>query len=163
MRAREKEKRTKKENLTMKNIQKSMEAKMVEKDREIIISIVKEMAESMTGAQSTRHWAADVLWFDIPAFASKGIQPALKMFDSVFSNFNSCKVEILEMDVMLNGNMGIVCTVQKVNIVLKNGATRLVVARQTDCFEKRDNEWQLIHQHASVPSGGDWDGKIITA
>ena len=136
---------------------------MVEKDREIIISIVKEMAESMTGAQSTRHWAADVLWFDIPAFASKGIQPALKMFDSVFSNFNSCKVEILEMDVMLNGNMGIVCTVQRVNIVLKNGATRLVVARQTDCFEKRDNEWQLIHQHASVPSGGDWDGKIITA
>jgi ketosteroid isomerase-like protein len=163
MRAREKEKRTKKENLTMKNIQKSMEAKMVEKDREIIISIVKEMAESMTGAQSTRHWAADVLWFDIPAFASKGIQPALKMFDSVFSNFNSCKVEILEMDVMLNGNMGIVCTVQKVTIVLKNGATRLVVARQTDCFEKRDNAWQLIHQHASVPSGGDWDGKIITA
>lgn len=147
----------------MKNIQTSMEAKMVEKDRENIISIVKEMAESMTGAQSTRHWAADALWFDIPPFASKGIQPALKMFDSVFSNFNSCKVEILEMDVMLNGNMGIVCTVQKVHIVLKNGATRLVVARQTDCFEKRDNEWQLIHQHASVPAGGDWDGKIITA
>ena len=147
----------------MKNIQTSMEAKMVEKDRENIISIVKEMAESMTGAQSTRHWAADALWFDIPPFASKGIQPALKMFDSVFSNFNSCKVEILEMDVMLNGNMGIVCTVQKVHIVLKNGATRLVVARQTDCFEKRENEWQLIHQHASVPAGGDWDGKIITA
>jgi ketosteroid isomerase-like protein len=140
-----------------------MEAKMVEKDREIIISIVKEMAESMTGAQSTRHWAADVLWFDIPPFASKGVQPALKMFDSVFSNFNSCKVEILEMDVMLNGNMGIVCTVQRVNIVLKDGTTRLVVARQTDCFEKRDTEWQLIHQHASVPSGGDWDGKVITA
>lgn len=140
-----------------------MEAKMVEKDREIIISIVKEMAESMTGAQSTRHWAADVLWFDIPPFASKGVQPALKMFDSVFSNFNSCKVEILEMDMMLNGNMGIVCTVQRVNIVLKDGTTRLVVARQTDCFEKRDSEWQLIHQHASVPSGGDWDGKVITA
>ncbi|MGH2498468.1 MAG: YybH family protein [Ktedonobacteraceae bacterium] len=134
-----------------------------EKDREIIISIVKEMAESMTGAQSTRHWAADVLWFDIPAFASKGIPPALNMFDRVFSNFTSCQVEILEMDMMLNGNMGIVCTVQKVHIVLKNGATRLVVARQTDCFEKRDNEWQLIHQHASVPAGGDWDGKIITA
>lgn len=134
-----------------------------EKDREIIISIVKEMAESMTGAQSTRHWAADALWFDIPAFASKGIQPALNMFDRVFSTFTSCNVEILEMDVMLNGNMGIVCTVQKVHIVLKNGATRLVVARQTDCFEKRENQWQLIHQHASVPAGGDWDGTIITA
>jgi ketosteroid isomerase-like protein len=140
-----------------------MEAKVADNDREIITGIVREMAESMTGAQSTRHWAADALWFDIPPFASKGLQPALKMFDNVFSNFNSCKVEILEMDVMLNGNMGIVCTVQRVNIELKNGETRLVLARQTDCFEKRDNAWQLIHQHASVPSGGDWDGKIITA
>jgi hypothetical protein len=26
-----------------------------------------------------------------------------------------------------------------------------------------NGEWKLIHQHASVPSGGDWDGKVITA
>ena len=134
-----------------------------EQDREILISIVKDMAASMTGAQSTRHWAADALWFDIPAFASKGIQPALNMFDKVFSTFKSCQVEILEMEVMLNGKMGIVCTVQHTNIELKNGETRSVMSRQTDCFEKRENEWQLIHQHASVPAGGDWDGKIITA
>lgn len=133
-----------------------------EKDRESIIAIVKEMAESMTGAQSTRHWAADALWFDIPPFASKGIAPAVSMFDRVFSTFESCKVEILDMDVMLNGNMGIVCTVQRTNIVLKNGDARQVVSRQTDCFEQRDNEWQLIHQHASIPAGGDWDGTIIT-
>ena len=30
-----------------------------QKDEEIIISIVKEMTESMTGAQSTRRWAED--------------------------------------------------------------------------------------------------------
>jgi hypothetical protein len=40
-------------------------------------------------------------------------------------------------------------------------AKRLLV-RETDCFEKCDNKWQLIHQHASVPSGGEWDGKIVT-
>ena len=136
---------------------------MAEGDREAIISIVQEMAESMTGAQSTRHWASDVLWFDIPAFASKGVPPALKMFDSVFGTFESCKVDIQEMDVMLNGNMGVVCTVQETNIVLKSGPTKRVVSRQTDCFEKRDGDWQLFHQHASVPAGGDWDGKITTA
>ena len=27
------------------------------KDRDALVSIVKEMTESMTGAQSTRHWA----------------------------------------------------------------------------------------------------------
>lgn len=132
-------------------------------DKEILISIVREMTESMTGAQSTRHWAEDALWFDIPAFASKGIQPALKMFDKAFSNFKSCKVEILETDIMMNDNIGIVCTIQKLNIVLKNGDAKSMLVRETDCFEKRNNNWQLIHQHASVPVGGEWDGKFITA
>jgi ketosteroid isomerase-like protein len=87
-----------------------------DKDKETIISIVKEMAESMTGLQSTKHWSKDVLWFDIPAFASRGIQPALKFFDKVFSNLESCKVDILETDIVVNGDMGIACTVQKVTL-----------------------------------------------
>ena len=132
-------------------------------DQEILLSIVREMSESMTGAQSTRHWADDALWFDIPPFASKGVQPALKFFDRVFSNFRSCKVDILEVDSVVNGNMGVVCTVQKVNVVLKSGDTKVLLVRETDCFEKRDGEWKLIHQHASVPSGGEWDGKIVSS
>lgn len=136
---------------------------MSSQDREAIVSIVNEMAESMTGEHSTRHWAPDVLWFDIPPFASKGVQPAKEMFDKVFGGFESINVEILEMDVMLNGNMGVVCTVQRSNIVTKSGDNKQVLARQTDCFEKRDNGWQLIHQHASVPAGAAWDGTITTA
>jgi ketosteroid isomerase-like protein len=54
-----------------------------------------------------------------------------------------------------------VCTVQRVNVVLKDGATKTLLARETDCFERRAGKWQLIHQHASVPSGGEWDGKIV--
>lgn len=137
-------------------------ADSVKRDKEILLSIVKEMTQSMTGAQSTRHWAEDALWFDIPAFASRGVQPALKFFDRVFSNFRSCEVEILEADTVMNGNMGIVCTVQKVNVVMKGGDTKLLLVRETDCFEKREGGWKLIHQHASVPSGGEWDGKIVT-
>ncbi len=134
-----------------------------QRDKEILTGIVKEMAESMTGAQSTKHWADDALWFDIPAFASRGIQPALRMFDRVFSGFTSCNIDILEEDVTINGDMGIVCTIQRVNIVLKNGDTKRALVRQTDCFERRGGEWQLIHEHASFPAGGEWDGKIITA
>jgi ketosteroid isomerase-like protein len=134
-----------------------------QRDREILTSIVREMAESMTGAQSTKHLAEDALWFDIPAFASRGIQPALKMFDRVFSGFKSCNIDILEEDVTINGDMGIVCTIQKVNIVLKSGDTKQALVRQTDCFERRGGAWQLIHEHASFPARGEWDGKIITA
>lgn len=63
-----------------------------QKDEEIIISIVKEMTESTTGAQSTRHWAEDALWFDIPPFDLKGHSAGTKIFDRVFGNFQSCKV-----------------------------------------------------------------------
>lgn len=90
-------------------------------DKETLVSIVKEMTESMTGAQSTRHWADDALWFDIPPFASRGVQPALKFFDRVFGGFQSCKVDVLETDVVVNGDMGLVCTIQKVNVVLTTG------------------------------------------
>ena len=131
-----------------------------QRDKEILFSIVEEMSESMTGAQSTRHWAQDALWFDIPPFASRGVQPAVEMFDRVFGTFQSCKVDILELDTVVNGNMGMVCTVQEVKVVLKNGDNKLLLVRETDCFERRDNRWLLIHQHASVPAGGKWDGKI---
>jgi ketosteroid isomerase-like protein len=131
-------------------------------DKEALISIVKEMTESMTGEQSTRHWASDALWFDIPPFASKGLQPACDMFDRVFSSFRSCNIDILFTEVMLNGDMGIVCTIQRVHIALKTGDTKTVLVRQTDCFERRDDKWQLFHEHASFPAGGEWDGTIIT-
>ena len=136
---------------------------VITKDKDTLVTIVKEMAASMSGAQSTRHWADDALWFDIPPFASRGIQPALKFFDKVFGGFQSCKVDLLETDVRVNGDMGIVCTVQSVNVVLKSGDTKHLVVRETDCFERHDGDWKLIHQHASVPAGGEWDGKIITA
>lgn len=132
----------------------------VEKDKEAIISIVKEMAASMTGQQSTKHWAQDALWFDIPAFASRGVQPARNFFDKVFSGFESCKVDLLETDAVVNGNMGMVCTVQRVDVKMKSGDAKSMIVRETDVFEKRGKEWQLIHQHASVPAGGAWDGKI---
>jgi ketosteroid isomerase-like protein len=149
--------------MTMPTAPITISADGAKQDKQALFSIVKEMSESMTGAQSTRHWADDALWFDIPAFASKGVQPALKFFDRVFSSFRSCRVDILEVDTVVNGNMGVVCTVQRVNVVLKNGDTKLLLVRETDCFERRDGEWKLIHQHASVPSGGEWDGRILTA
>ena len=134
------------------------------KDRDFLLSVVREMTKSMTGSQSTKHWAKDVLWYDIPPFASRGIAPAIKMFDTVFNGFKSYNVSILETDVIMSELMGVVCTIQKIEVVFKNGSNRTIMVRETDVFKKDDNnQWLLVHQHASTPSGGDWDGKIITA
>jgi ketosteroid isomerase-like protein len=133
-----------------------------ENDKEALVAIVKAMSESMTGAESTKHWAKDALWFDIPPFASRGVAPASRFFDKVFAGLQSCRVDFLEMDTVVIGNMGVVCTIQRVNVVLKSGTAKTLVVRETDCFERRDDRWQLIHQHASVPAGGEWDGEVVT-
>lgn len=46
------------------------------------------------------------------------------MFDRVFSTFKSCDIDILEDDVRISGDMGVVCTIQRARIVLKNGETK---------------------------------------
>jgi ketosteroid isomerase-like protein len=134
-----------------------------EKDREAVVAIVEEMAASTSGEQSTRHWTDDTLWFDIPAFASRGIKPALRFFDQAFSRLQSCKIDILEMETVINGDMACVFTVQRIATTSKDGTTnKPLLVRQTNCFEKRNGEWKVIHEHTSVPKGAEWDGKIIT-
>jgi ketosteroid isomerase-like protein len=59
--------------------------------------------------------------------------------------------------------MGIVCMVQRISTVSKDGtANKPLLVRQTDCFEKRNGEWKVIHEHTSAPKGAEWDGKIVT-
>ncbi|MDR2798361.1 MAG: nuclear transport factor 2 family protein [Treponema sp.] len=133
-----------------------------EKDKEILVSVVTEMSKSMTGAQSTKHWAKNALWFDIVPFASKGIKPACEVFDNAFSGLKSIKVDIIKMETFINGNMGVVCSIQKWNIILKDGTVNApMLVRQTDCFEKQDGQWKVIHEHSSVSKPPEWDGKIV--
>ncbi|MDR3339877.1 MAG: nuclear transport factor 2 family protein [Candidatus Symbiothrix sp.] len=139
-----------------------MNSVLLEKDKEAITKIIKEMAESMTGEQSTRHWTEDTIWFDIPAFASKGIKPATQFFDRAFDGLAVCKIDILEMETVINGNMAIVCMVQRISTASKDGTVnKPLLVRQTDCFEKRNGEWKVIHEHTSVPKGAEWNGEIV--
>jgi len=55
-------------------------------------------------------------------------------------------VDILETDVVVNGNRGLVCTIQCVNVVLKIGDAKRLIVRETDCFERRNGEWKLVHR-----------------
>lgn len=142
-----------------------MEAKTVstEQDKKALLAIVEEMSKSMTGAQSTKHWAPEAIWFDVPPFASKGVETARKQFDREFGAVSSFAAEILRTEIVVNGDMGLVCSVQRWSIVEKSGTARPpMLVRATDCFERRDGRWRVIHEHSSLPIGGGWDGTIQT-
>lgn len=125
-------------------------------DREILISLVKEMADAQTAEQITKHWADDVLWFDIQPHASKGKSAAIKEFTRQFALLDSCTADLLQTEVILSGNIGIVCTIQHFTAVAGGKPASDIITRQTDCFEKRDGKWEQVHQHISLPVDGEW-------
>ncbi len=143
--------------------QKAKEVTMTLNDKEILLAILEEISKSMTGAQSTKHWAENAVWFDIPPFASKGIPPALRKFDEAFGQLKSIDVEIMETEIFINGNMGVVCSIQRWSMEMKSGETPPpLFVRQTNCFEKQNGEWKIIHEHSSIPSAPGWEGTFIT-
>ena len=139
-----------------------MKVNTIEKNKEILVSIVKEISESFTGMQSTKHWAEDALWFDIPPIAVRGKEKSCEVFENAFRQLKTIDTKILSTEVFMNGDMGVVCSVQQWNIVPQSGEAKTLMVRQTNCFERRNGIWKLIHQHDSIPAGGNWDGKIAT-
>lgn len=147
-------------NLSYERI-RTMKTESNTQEKKVLLSLVEEMAKSMTGAQSTKDWAENVLWFDVAPFASKGVTPAVKKFDEAFSTLSACEVTIVSSDIFFNDDIAIVATIQSWALTTKEGNLREPLwIRQTDCFEKQDGLWKVIHQHTSTPTSPNWDGEI---
>ncbi len=126
-----------------------------EEDRQTLTAIVEDMAKAQTADQIMRHWADDVVWFDLTAHALRGYAAVHAEFSEQFDRLASCEAKILQTDCWVNGDLGIVATVQDFHAVTKEpGPDHQLKTRQTDCFERRDGRWLLVHQHISMPSFG---------
>ena len=128
-------------------------------EKQIVENIVKEIAKSFSGAESTKNWTKETIWFDAAPYASIGAEKAKKVFDEAFGNLKSCDVTILDMRTFINENSALVCSVQKWDTVNKDGSVNPpFMMRQTDYLEKRDGEWKVLHEHTSAAQ--NWDGTI---
>lgn len=128
-------------------------------DKQIIENIIREIAKSFSGEQSTKDWTEETIWFDAAPYACVGADKARKVFDEAFGNLKSCDVTILDIRTRINGDSALVCSVQKWDTVNKDGSTNPpFMMRQTDYLEKINSEWKVLHEHTSMAN--DWDGKI---
>ena len=78
-------------------------------DQQIIENIIRNIASSFSGAQSTKDWTDETIWFDASSYACVGKDKALKVFDKAFGNLKSCNVNILNIKTRINGNSALVC------------------------------------------------------
>lgn len=128
-------------------------------DKQAIENIIRNIAASFSGADSTKDWTEETIWFDASPYACVGASKAAKMFDSAFANLTSCKVEILQMKTRVHGDSALVCSVQRWDTVNRDGSTNPpFMMRQTNYLEKHGGEWKVLHEHTSAAAG--WDGTI---
>ena len=71
-------------------------------DKQIIEKIVRDVAKSFNGAESTKNQTNETIWFDAAPYAQVGIEKAKKVFEEAFGNLKSCDVTILDMRTFIN-------------------------------------------------------------
>lgn len=124
-------------------------------DQQILIDIVREMADAQTADQIMKHWAKDVVWLDITAHSLFGYDAVYAEFEEQFAKLRQCGATLEYVDCKVSGDLGVVTTLQKFWAILEADGSRIEIhTRQTDMFERRNGTWELVQQHISLPISG---------
>ena len=105
-------------------------------DEELVEGIIRNIANSFSGIQSTKDWTDKTIWFDAAPYACIGKDKVIKVFDEAFGNLKSCDFEILDIRTNINSNNALVCSIQKWDIIVKDGSKMSLIMRQKDYLEK---------------------------
>jgi ketosteroid isomerase-like protein len=72
-------------------------------------------------------------------------------FNNFFANATNIKGEFLQIDVVTDGRLGIVNSIQHFTWTGKDGKPMEATLRVTDSLHKVDGQWKIFHSHISVP------------
>lgn len=72
-------------------------------------------------------------------------------FNNFFANATNVKGEFLQIDVVTDGRLGIVNSIQHFTWTGKDGKPMEATLRVTDSLHKVDGQWKIFHSHISVP------------
>lgn len=121
-------------------------------DEEQLTEIVIAMSRAQTAEDFIRAWAEDVTFFDVISCSTSGIERVAEEWHYHFKHIVNLRAEVLEIRAQASGDAGFVHSVQHFEADGVHGWNDIdIVFRQTDCFRKREGEWRLVHQHASLP------------
>ncbi|MGH9577369.1 MAG: YybH family protein, partial [Terriglobales bacterium] len=88
----------------------------------------------------------------IPPRQYVGAEAYRQDFKSFFDTFKGpIKLEVSDYFVSARGGMGYARNIQHVTGRDANGRRVDFTVRATDCFEKVDGKWYIVHEHVSVP------------
>lgn len=83
-------------------------------DKIMVENIIRSIAASFSGADSTKDWTEETIWFDASTYACVGASKAARVFDSAFGNLQSCKSAFPRMK-------GVIKMLISVSVILLSG------------------------------------------
>ncbi len=94
----------------------------------------------------------DITLYDFqPPLKYAGEAAVRKDFTEFFANTKNIKGRFLELNVVTDGRLGIVNSIQHFTWTDKNGKPEAGNFRVTDCLHKVEGQWKIFHSHISVP------------
>ena len=94
---------------------------------------------------------AGLIFYDIAPLKYTGFEDYAKGFQAVSSGWKSMKLTMTEMQASKQGNIAWVTAIVDGEIEPKSGPAMKMQVRSSDVFEKRGEEWIIVHEHVSSP------------
>ena len=99
------------------------------------------------------HHAPDILMFDVPPpFQSEGLEAYRKTWDLFFSSMaDPPTFDFSDVRLTVGADLAF-ATAHGKCLSREDGAVTELLFRLTMCFQKRSDEWFVVHEHHSLPA-----------
>jgi len=107
-------------------------------------------------------YAPDIVSFDIVAsLRYAGADNKRRAWEKALAGYDGpIGYEVHELEVMAQGDLAFVHSLNRVSGTLGSGHASVVWMRWTSCFRQIDGVWLIVHDHASVPADFE-DGRAL--
>jgi uncharacterized protein (TIGR02246 family) len=121
-----------------------------------IRQIVGEWAAAVRAKDAdalVKNYADDSVVFDLmPPLQSKGVENYRRNFEGFFSMFDSpLKCEMRDLAIKADENTAFVYSLTRISGTRKAGGETGSWVRATIGFSRRGGQWQVVHEHVSIP------------
>ena len=93
-----------------------------------------------------------LLIFDaIPPLKYSGTQAWRKNLEGFVAAYNPGILELTDLEIVTNGKLGYAHSIQRFTGTDQSGKKVQMAFRVTDCLEKENGKWKIVHEHNSMP------------
>jgi len=92
-----------------------------------------------------------VLWDVVTPLQFAGEQAIRENVAELFGSLRSLSIKLRELTVNGDRQLAIARCILELTAVGARGRTSRMTCRITDCWQKENGQWRIIHEHASMP------------